>query len=271
MTIQLKSYDAVAITSSKGNQEKWLDEATHTWIKLDQFGYEALAEVISAELLKQSNINKLGFTFATYHMTEVTAHGHSRTACASDDFLQKDEIILTLADLLTKGVGAAWQTEIAKQRNLQQKVKWLVEKTVALTGLENFGQYLTVLFELDMMTLNEDRHLNNIAVLRRGEQFDYCPMFDFGAGMLSNTRDYPIEIDPKALIRQVKARPLNGSFTRQVRAAQALYGRQLNFKLDINAVAKTLDTALEFYQQRDQSYLRERIYICIETQYQKLL
>ena len=47
-----------------------------------------------------------------------------------------------------------------------------------------------------MLFGNENRHLNNIAVLRRGEGFDYCPLFDFGAGLLSNTRDYPLDLSP---------------------------------------------------------------------------
>lgn len=58
-----------------------------------------------------------------------------------------------------------------------------------------------------MLFGNGDRHLNNIAVLRCGDGFDYCPIFDFGAGLLSNTRDYPMEIEPDALVRQLKAQP----------------------------------------------------------------
>ena len=59
-----------------------------------------------------------------------------------------------------------------------------------------FWPVLTLLFEADMLFGNENRHLNNIAVLRRGEGFDYCPLFDFGAGLLSNTRDYPLDLSP---------------------------------------------------------------------------
>ena len=41
-----------------------------------------------------------------------------------------------------------------------------------------------------MLFCNEDRRLNNIAVLHWGEEFAYCPIFDFGADLLSNTLDY---------------------------------------------------------------------------------
>ena len=44
MTIRLVSDEKIAETSSKGNQEKRHDRESDHWYKLDQFGYEALAE-----------------------------------------------------------------------------------------------------------------------------------------------------------------------------------------------------------------------------------
>ena len=63
-----------------------------------------------------------------------------------------------------------------------------------MTGLKNFGVYLNKLFTIDAFFLNEDRHTHNIAVLmnEKGE-FAYCPIFDNGAGLLSDTlMDYPL-------------------------------------------------------------------------------
>ncbi len=45
MTIKLYTDDKIAETSSKGNQEKWEDSGI--WYKVDQFGYEALAEAFT--------------------------------------------------------------------------------------------------------------------------------------------------------------------------------------------------------------------------------
>ena len=56
MTIQLVSDEKIAETSSKGNQEKWYDRESGLWYKLDQFGYEALAETTVSTLLEQSNM-----------------------------------------------------------------------------------------------------------------------------------------------------------------------------------------------------------------------
>ena len=120
-----------------------------------------------------------------------------------------------------------------------------------------------------MLFGNEDRHLNNIAVLRRGETFDYCPIFDFGAGLLSNVRDYPMDIAPKALVRQLRAQPLNTTFTRQAHAAQAVYGPQLQWEFIAEDVAAALAEPLGFYAQRDAPYIRDRVEACIRMRGEK--
>ena len=192
-----------------------------------------------------------------------------RTGCSSEYFLRDDQSILTFADLLTKGVGPDWQKR-TERMSLKVKIHWLADTVAELTGLERMGEYLTLLFEIDMLFLNEDRHLNNIAVLRRGEVFDYCPIFDFGAGLLSSTRDYPMDILPKGLIRVMQARPFNCSFVRQVHAAQEAFSPQLQCGFSRADVEAALESAAAFYPRRDWPYLRDRAGESIRTQYRKL-
>lgn len=165
MAIKLTTGNRIAETSSKGNQEKWQEDGR--WFKLDMFGYEGLAETVTSALLSQTNIIELGFQYVTYRMERLEVHGRTRNGCSSADFLQSGESILTLADLLRKGVGSDWQSQVKRLPNMQAKIKWMVEQIERLTGLDRFGVYLTALFETDMLFGNEDRHLNNIAVLRR--------------------------------------------------------------------------------------------------------
>lgn len=56
MNVGLVSDRKIAETSSKGNQEKWRKDGR--WYKLDQFGYEALAETFTSRLLESSNIEE---------------------------------------------------------------------------------------------------------------------------------------------------------------------------------------------------------------------
>ena len=73
MTIKLVTNQKIAETSSKGNQEKWFDEKSNRWHKLDLFGYEALAETIVSALLKKCNVIEKGFEIAEYQMQILSA------------------------------------------------------------------------------------------------------------------------------------------------------------------------------------------------------
>ena len=74
MSIHFVTNEKIAETSSKGNQEKWIDG--DRWYKLDQFGYEALAEALISRLLRCSNIGReLPFRFTEYRMERIVAHG----------------------------------------------------------------------------------------------------------------------------------------------------------------------------------------------------
>lgn len=61
-------------SNSIANQEKWRDG--NRWYKLDQFGYEALAETIISRLLERSNIEEdTLFHFTRYRMERMNVHG----------------------------------------------------------------------------------------------------------------------------------------------------------------------------------------------------
>ena len=119
---------------------------------------------------------------------------------------------------------------------------------------------------MDALFLNDDRHLNNIAVIEQGGKFKYCPIFDNGAGLLSNVQFSPMDIDPKGLIKDVVARPFNTSFTRQMNTARTLYGGQLKMpKLTRVEIIELLTPMLEYYAQRDRGIITDRVVECILT------
>ena len=205
-------------------------------------------------------------------MEQLEVHRRKRTGCSSPDFLREGEAILTLAELFRKGVGPNWQAQVSRLPNLASRVRWMADTTRRLTRpWTRFGEYLTALFEADMLFGNEDRHLNNIAVLRRSGAFAYCPFFDFGAGLLSNTRDFPLDVIPKALVGQLRAQPLGTLFARQVHAAQGEFGPQLRWDFTAADVAAALEEALPYYPQRDRGLLRDRVEWCLKAQHRKLL
>ena len=259
MTVMLVSNEKIAETSSKGNQEKWLDGGK--WYKLDQFGYEALAETFTSLLLERSNIeSETPFCFTRYAMERLHVHGRERTGCISENFLHPGEAIITLSHLFRQHLGSPIAKTLGKLPSDKRRMAYLAEATADITGLQEFPQYLTLLFEIDALVLNDDRHLNNIAVIAKAGKYQYCPIFDQGAGLLSNTMYSPMDIEPKALIAQAKARPFQTTFNRQIKTMQGLYGKQLRIpERDRRELQDMLQPLLLYYPARDRAIIADRV------------
>ena len=258
MNIHFVTDEKIAETSSKGNQEKWKDG--NRWYKLDQFGYEALAESAVSCFLEHSNIETdTSFHFTHYRMERMNVHGRDRTGCSSENFLRPGQSIITLSRLFRKN-NIDLKAALTRLPSDIRRVSYLAETTADLTGLRDFPRYLTLLFEVDALFLNDDRHLNNIAVLEEDGCFDYCPIFDNGAALLSNTQISPMDIAPKALISAVKARPFNTTFNRQILSARKLYGPQLRIhKFSRSEIRDVLQPMLSYYSQRDCGIILDRV------------
>ena len=265
MTVQLVSSERIAETSSKGNQEKWYDSSTDTWYKLDQFGYEALTETLISKLLEKSNIETdTTFTFLRYRMERLSVRDIARNGCASRNFLKQGQSLITINRLLANHLGIPLKQKLMRLSSDKKRIAYIAEATSEYTGLLEFPRYLTLLFEVDALFCNDDRHLNNIAVIEQNETYDYCPIFDNGAGLLSNTQLYQMDIAPKALLAALRARPLGTTFTRQMNSARNLYGKQLVMPIiKYEDIMDMLSPLLLFHSERDRGYISDRVAACI--------
>ena len=79
--------------TSKGDQPKW--QWKGKWYKADYMGYEALSEVLISRLLKRSNVSG----FAEYGPVRIRYQGRELPGCVSDNFRDKDEILVPLERL----------------------------------------------------------------------------------------------------------------------------------------------------------------------------
>lgn len=265
MELHFVTDDKIAETSSKGNQEKWYDAETNRWYKLDQFGYEALSECAVSALLEYSNIETdTPFSFVRYDMEYINAHGRKRTGCSSPNFLAEGQSIVTLSHLLNRFLDAPLKEKLGRLSSDKKRIQYLAEQTAEYTGLEHFPEYLTLIFEVDSLFLNDDRHLNNIAVIEKNGKYSYCPIFDNGAALLSNTQLSQMDIMPKALISALKARPFNTTFTRQMKSAEALFGRQLRTpQFSRVQIRQIIAPMLEYYAERDRGIIADRVAECV--------
>lgn len=265
MAVQLISNEKIAETSSKGNQEKWFDRGEDRWYKLDQFGYEGLAETAISLLLEETGLETATpFTFVRYRMERLRVHGRERVGCSSGNFLRPGQALITLNRLVTQFLGQPLSQKLASLPSQRQRIKYLAEATAAFTGLRDFPQYLTLLFEVDALFCNDDRHLNNIAVIEENGRYQYCPIFDNGAGLLSNLSVNRADIEPHALISALRARPFNMTFTRQRNTAQALFGKQfMSPKWTRSDISDVVIPLLTYYPAMDRDVIAARVTECI--------
>lgn len=270
-TVKLYTADVVAATSSKGNQEKWYDADSNNWHKLDKIGFESLAEAVASELLAQhSNIeSELGYTVVRYHIETVNVHRKDRIASVSPNFLNGEQSIQTVYHILKRVLGPDYQSVLADEKNISNRLALIVDTVEKVSGLTDFGRYITLLFEVDALIANEDRHLNNIAVIEENGVYDYCPLFDNGEGfMLDNVR-YPFDVRTQGMMRNLRAKPFNCQFGRCLTAARNLYGEQLKVSFTDGDIRDIVDKHLHQYQQFIQPYLKQRIADVVNLQRDK--
>ena len=268
--MELHTKEIVAATSSKGNQEKWYDKTSGLWYKADSAAFEAMAETAASELLHGSNIRELGFDYVRYHIEKVKLHRHQQITCVSANFLAPGEELVTLARLLKAELGEDYQKIFHARTRIVQRLQTLTDEVERITGLDRFGPYLTALFEFDALILNEDRHLNNIAVRYGPNGYSYCPLFDHGAGFLLDPALFPLDIETKSFFPQTVARPFQCRFSTQVKAARELYRPQLSFGIDSASWGEAIKSAAKFYPQMYQPYLAQRMMGVVEHQRRSL-
>jgi len=152
-------------------------------------------------------------------------------------------------------------------RNIKNAYSFYVQQVERMTGLRNFGIYINKLLTIDAFFLNEDRHTHNIAVLMNGKRGTtrYCPIFDNGAGLLSDTTmDYPLSGDVYALMDSVQSKTICGEFDEQLDISEALYKTNLKFQFTKKDVTELLADAKDYSDE-----IRNRVEMIIFAQMQK--
>ena len=99
-------------------------------------------------------------------------------------------------------------------------------------------KYLKNVFTLDFITLNEDRHFNNLAVIcdTKNNKYLTAPIFDNGKSLLNGNRSYRPAFSIEENIKKVIALPFSGSHKKM------FYYFGKGFSIDIESALECLNT-----------------------------
>lgn len=249
--------------SSKGNQLKWKKD--NIWYKADYLGYEALAEFVISALLEKTNVPG----HVTYDLSCIDYNNHQYVGCRSRNFLDENEVLITLPRLFSMYLDEDIYRECERlDRTEADCIKYVASGVHKITGIEDFGEYLTLVLEMDAFFLNEDRHFQNIAVVYNEQTKTYrkCPIFDNGGALFSDMSiSYSEDKSIEECRNVITSKPFSPCFEDQVAAARSLYGTQWKYwftEADITAVIeKAAETGLYASTtiERVQNILQEQI------------
>lgn len=247
--------------SSKGNQLKW--ENNDIWYKADYTGYEGLAEYVVSHLLQKSLLSEEEYVL--YDLEQIKYKSTVYNGVKSRNFLKDGWQIITLERLFKNFFDESLYRAVFRISEPEERLRFLVNQVERITGLKRFGKYMNKLLTIDALFLNEDRHMHNIAVLMNEEgEFAYCPIFDQGAGLLSDTTmDYPLAGDTVLLMKEVQAKTFCNSFDEQLDVSEKLYGGNLKFTFTKNDVKELLKAAA-IYSKEERMRVETILYLQME-------
>ena len=249
--------------TSKGDQRKW--KIGDRWYKADYMGYESLAEVLVSHFLERSNLR---YPFVRYQLVQIEYAEEQLNACQSQNFLMQNEILVPLEKLYRQYTGESLATKMAEFAEPSERIQYLVEEVEKITGINDFGKYITAVLEIDAFFLNEDRHTNNLAVVysENTKQYSFSPIFDQGLCLFADTRlDYPLRLSLEECMKKIQEKPFSTDFDEQLDAAEALYGVQVQFDFSMKDLENEITRLTEKYS----PVICERIQQLMRQQFRK--
>jgi hypothetical protein len=238
-----ESYVVTQIGTSEGTQIKYFKDGF--WYKKDNRGEEGLAEYLASKLLTFSSLNT--DEFVVYERGII----NGSTGCRSRNFLEPDEELITLYRLYYNEFGKDLSQVINQMETMEERISYVLS-FVKESCVLDLTDYFKKIFTLDMLILNEDRHLNNLAVILKGNHFKTAPIFDNGVSLLTANQSVNRNFSTEENVRRTIARPFSGSHEKM----QAYFG--VGFDLDVDAAEAWLDTEPDSWEKTILLYQLEK-------------
>lgn len=175
------------------------------WIKYDRFGYEGLSEVLSYRF---SKLLSTRLSFCEYMPIRNT----KGTGCFSKNIVAENESLISLYSFFP---------EKPKDLSANHLFDDYIPRIINITGLKDFGKYLSELFIFDMLIVNEDRNPGNILLIKRNDTYRFAPVMD-------NANSLGYRNDEFFWDKRVLAKPLMISHMEQAKLFQEKYNTHID-------------------------------------------
>lgn len=220
------AYIVTQMGTSEGTQIKYKKD--DYWYKKDSRGKEGLTEYLVSKLLTFSDLEDSEYIlYEPGYINDVSG-------CRSENFLGEEEELVTFYRLYYNEFGRDLSQVLAGMDSMEERIEYVLRFIEQSCGLDVSG-YLRKIIMLDMLVLNEDRHLNNLAVIFKEDHFICAPIFDNGVSLLTANQSVNWNFSIEENVKRVIARPFSGSHERMYE----YFGK--GFSLDCQAAFKWLD------------------------------
>lgn len=212
--------------SSKGTQDKYYDNGY--WYKINSKGYEGLSEYLVSKFLSCTNIDN----YVTYEKCTI----NGKSGCRSYNFLNPNENFISFQRLFEIYHGGNLSEVIIPLDNPKDRIDYTINFIKDITGFD-VRNYLSKVLTLDMITLNIDRHFNNLGLTVDSQKGTYkeAPIFDNGAALFSNYSIFNPKNSFDENLTEAFALPFSSDFEFQVKEC-GLY----EFSIDYNKLESIL-------------------------------
>ncbi len=183
-----RNYIVTMQGTSEGTQIKYYKDGF--WYKKDSRGREGLTEYLISRLLTFSDLEEKEYIL----YEQGTVNGLS--GCRSRNFLSRDQELITFYRLYYNEFGRDISSVLNQMNEMEERIEYVIRYIQDSCDLD-VREYLGKCLMLDMITLNEDRHLNNLALICDRGQFQCAPIFDNGCSLLTASQsvnwNFPVE------------------------------------------------------------------------------
>lgn len=197
-----EKYTIIDKGTSEGTQVKY--KKGKYWYKLDHDGREGLCEYLASKLLTFTDLKQSDYILYEQGMI------NGKCGCRSKDYLTPGENFVTFYRLYFNEYGKNLADVLSQMDGMEERIEYTCSFVYKLTGLD-IHNYLSKIFTLDRIILNEDRHVNNLALIDNDNGFRVAPIFDNGRSLLTANVSVNWNRSMSENVKRVVAKPFSGS------------------------------------------------------------